>query len=727
MVSQDKLIKQGIKYTDSLFDEITKRLEQGVKASDTLEAFLDKYHKAFPDKDNPLITLGYDKEMLKIILSETNNHKFSRPAQKELVRVTIENRVGENIVDVGDEIRDSVREIVKDGYNNNLSQDKIAENISSKVSGIKNRRARAIARTEIARAATVSDYIINKEMGATHFYVECRNTACPICKAAWHKGWTIDSDDSFKPSDTSANGKGWIGDNLFSMNQTDKLPPIHPNCRCVPYFISDGSNEQATSREPTPEEFKRNLKATERAKYRNYQKAIQTHENWLRGNPNANADEIASHRSKLSQAKKKLEELKVKAIGGNTPKTTSVPEITPKPQTETEVPIPTSKQLKENLTPQELRQYRRYLKEIKAGKMSDEMIARRKRDVENFRRKALGLAPLEPKATPKPKSNAKPKAVTPTETPEPSEPVKTKSKPSTDLETPFDKSKHLTKEQLDKMDFKELAEHHGATYKGIQENDYDGKKYHRIEQTCSNGETFIIHFEDSAVKSYTKGGIATSNEIIHEVFKVPEALRKETNAIWFKNSTKGLCKNYGKSLYDSLAKNEGGYNLSARLDPIVMERKDDPEHQIVINPNYFKRNVNRLFLPQTKSFAELDEELGWKHAVHHEFVHSGDKTRENYKKKLLKEISFMEEYSKIEEEEPWFTGYANMKRVESFAEHGGFIARMEANPSEQHRKIKIKVYDENRNRIEKEITYDEYKKMYPKHHAYFMKKFKEGF
>jgi hypothetical protein len=247
MVSQDKLIKQGIKYTDSLFDEITKRLEQGVKASDTLEAFLDKYHKAFPDKDNPLITLGYDKEMLKIILSETNNHKFSRPAQKELVRVTIENRVGENIVDVGDEIRDSVREIVKDGYNNNLSQDKIAENISSKVSGIKNRRARAIARTEIARAATVSDYIINKERGATHFYVECRNTACPICKKTWHKGWTEENDATYKPRDKSAGGKGWIGNNVYSMSNTGKLPPIHPNCRCVPYFINEDGIEDGMS------------------------------------------------------------------------------------------------------------------------------------------------------------------------------------------------------------------------------------------------------------------------------------------------------------------------------------------------------------------------------------------------------------------------------------------------------------------------------------------------
>jgi len=230
MSNQDKLIKQGIKYTDRLFDEISKRIEKGVRKSDTLEEFLIQYHKAFPEKGNPLVSLGYDKEMLDIILSETNNHKFSKPAQKELVRITVNDRVGDLIVDVGDDVKESVREIVRDGYDNNLSQDEIAENISNRVSVIKNKRARAIARTEIARTATISDYVINRERGANGWYVECRNTACKVCKNAWHRGWSEETDASFTPNDTSAGGKGWIGDRIFSMNDTSMLPPIHPNC-----------------------------------------------------------------------------------------------------------------------------------------------------------------------------------------------------------------------------------------------------------------------------------------------------------------------------------------------------------------------------------------------------------------------------------------------------------------------------------------------------------------
>lgn len=334
MVDQDKLIKKGIKYTDTLFDGISKRVESGVRTSDTLEAFLNKT-KGYTE-NNPLVTSGYDKEMLKIILEETNNHKFSRPSQKELVRVTIENQVGELIKDVGDDLKDTVRQIVKTGYNENWSQDKIAEEISDNILTLRNKRARTIARTEIARTATISDYIINKEMGATHFYVECRNTACPICKEAWHKHWKPENDDSFTPKETTAGGKGWVGDNKFSMTDTKMLPPIHPNCRCVPYFISDEDGKPVKPQpedvpDPTPEQLKKNLTPAERDKYENYKRNIPRQMKWLQDNPNAAPEEIAKHQKRLNFMQKKLNELKRKALGGSVGKPVQ-PKKQPKPQ-----------------------------------------------------------------------------------------------------------------------------------------------------------------------------------------------------------------------------------------------------------------------------------------------------------------------------------------------------------------------------------------------------------
>ena len=227
MPSQDKLIKQGILLTDTTFDEIIKRLQNGVKTSDTLEAFLTKHKEVIVD--NPLVAIGYKDKLTEIILQETNNHKFSRPAQKELTRLTIENRVGDLITNVGDDIKQDVRDIVSDGYNNNLSQDEIAANISDSISKIKNTRARVIARTEIARTATASDYVINKERGATHFKVDCRDTCCPVCAERYN----------------------WAK-NEFSIDDVGMLPPLHPNCRCYAMFFikddeDDGSNKATTT------------------------------------------------------------------------------------------------------------------------------------------------------------------------------------------------------------------------------------------------------------------------------------------------------------------------------------------------------------------------------------------------------------------------------------------------------------------------------------------------
>ena len=221
MVSQDKLIKTGIQYTDALFEEIIRRLQNGVRQSDTLEEFLEKTKEY--TTANPVVTTGYDSTMLQLILSETNNHKFSRPSQRELTRITIENYVGEDV-------KQTVRDIATEEYNNpeGSNPQKLAKRISEEVTGIKKKRARAIARTEIKRTATISDYIINKERGAIGFTVRCRSTRCPKCQEVYCK-------------DQSPGSKSLGGDVFYSMDQVDKLPPLHVNCRCSAEYQYDMS------------------------------------------------------------------------------------------------------------------------------------------------------------------------------------------------------------------------------------------------------------------------------------------------------------------------------------------------------------------------------------------------------------------------------------------------------------------------------------------------------
>lgn len=205
MVSQDKLIKNALIYNDKLFEEIKHRLSQGVKYSDTLEEFLERTKDY--TTNNPLVTSGFQNEMLNIVLQATNNTKFSRASQRELTRIIIENHVGELITNVGEDIKNDVRDIVKKGFDEGLHPQEISKQIENGIDTINKTRARTLARTEVKRADTISNYIVANEQGATHFEVYCRPDCCPICKKDYlNKEYTV--------------------------HQTDMLPPRHPNCRC---------------------------------------------------------------------------------------------------------------------------------------------------------------------------------------------------------------------------------------------------------------------------------------------------------------------------------------------------------------------------------------------------------------------------------------------------------------------------------------------------------------
>ena len=217
MVSQDKLIKQSLKYTDKLFDEIKRRLTHDISKYNTLEEYLNAHQDYLVS--NPLTTTGYDQVMTRLISQSVTNVKFSRQAQRQLTQITIENTVGELIRNVGEDIKSSVREIVKEGFANKEAPRDIAKNIEAKIDGINSTRARAIARTEVKRANTVSNYIVAKERGATGFYVDCHPEACPLCVEAYGEGnrWSDNPNN---------NDKG--GDNVYAMEDTDMLPPLHP-------------------------------------------------------------------------------------------------------------------------------------------------------------------------------------------------------------------------------------------------------------------------------------------------------------------------------------------------------------------------------------------------------------------------------------------------------------------------------------------------------------------
>ena len=224
MASQDKLIKTGIKYTDSLFEIIKRRVTHDLEHSKDLEDFLIRTKDFMID--NPLITTGYQETMTELILHALNFTEFARASQRELVRITIQDTVAELIKNVGEDLRQKVRDIVKEGYDEGLHSHEMAKQIEKEIDTINHTRARTIARTEVARTQTVSDYVVNRERGASGFVVQCRPDCCPLCAK------------EYAESTPQPEGERLIGgEKRYSMNDTDKLPPLHPNCRCSVIYL----------------------------------------------------------------------------------------------------------------------------------------------------------------------------------------------------------------------------------------------------------------------------------------------------------------------------------------------------------------------------------------------------------------------------------------------------------------------------------------------------------
>lgn len=222
MVSEDKLIRQGIRRTDAWFQQFKRRIEHDLSLCDTYEEFVERTKDY--TTNNILINSGYSEEMTTLVTQMVNNHKFKRASQRALLEETINNNVAMLIQNVGEDIKETVRSVVKQGYDEGQHPREIAKVINERIDVINNTRARTIARTEVKRTDTVANYIRHKENGATGFTVQCRPDCCELCQETYED---VDSTD-----------KPYVGGDVdFTMDDTDMLPPLHPNCRCTAMFF----------------------------------------------------------------------------------------------------------------------------------------------------------------------------------------------------------------------------------------------------------------------------------------------------------------------------------------------------------------------------------------------------------------------------------------------------------------------------------------------------------
>lgn len=228
----NKLVISAIKYTDALFKKIEKHCTDMYKKANSYEEFLN----LTPDYTirNPLIVEGFSDMTNEVLLKSISDISFSKPAQKALIREIIENNVAELVTNAGDDLKEHIKEVTLDAYDNNIAPQDYWKNLQAPPlvkgkNGAKRtvsvkQRCKMISRTETARTQNIANYIVGKERSATHWYA-LGFTDEKTCAECIEKYGT--------PTDPV----------YYEIEDTTYLPPLHPNCRHAAVFIQKETDD----------------------------------------------------------------------------------------------------------------------------------------------------------------------------------------------------------------------------------------------------------------------------------------------------------------------------------------------------------------------------------------------------------------------------------------------------------------------------------------------------
>lgn len=154
------------------------------------------------------------REIINSIVGAVDQTSLPSGANAELVKGTMAEACMTMVTNVGEDIKTELQKIAVESYNNRLAPAETAKVIGEKIDSLSKTRCQAIARTETCRAANIANYLNAQEMGAKSYSVICNEGACDYC---------IDE-------------YGENQDTVYSIDDTENLPPLHPNCRCTPVW-----------------------------------------------------------------------------------------------------------------------------------------------------------------------------------------------------------------------------------------------------------------------------------------------------------------------------------------------------------------------------------------------------------------------------------------------------------------------------------------------------------
>ncbi|MBR7050643.1 MAG: hypothetical protein IKI27_04240 [Methanobrevibacter sp.] len=218
--SWKKQINPNTKRMKALMRDVRGNVVRLTRNSEDLDTWLEKLAPYVAS--NCFVTGAHAEQVREIInqlVDVVNQTSLPSGSNAEIIKGTMAEACMTMVTNVGEDIKTELQQIAVDSYNNKLAPAETAKVMGEKIDSLSKTRCEAIARTETCRAANIGNYINAKEMGARSYSVICNEGCCEYCQDEY-------GTDEF----------GGVGDTVYDIEDTDNLPPLHPNCRCTPVW-----------------------------------------------------------------------------------------------------------------------------------------------------------------------------------------------------------------------------------------------------------------------------------------------------------------------------------------------------------------------------------------------------------------------------------------------------------------------------------------------------------
>lgn len=223
-----KQVNPNTKRMKALMRDVRGNVVRLTRNSADLEAWLENL--APYTASNCFVTGAHAdtvREIVNQIADVVTQTSLPSGANAEIVKGTMAEACMTMVTNVGEDIKTELQQIAVESYNNKLAPAETAKVMGERIDILSKTRCQCIARTETCRAANIANYLNAKEMGAKSYSVICNDGACEYCIAEY----------------------GENQDTVYDINDTENLPPYHPNCRCTPTWSMSPVEPETTNTE----------------------------------------------------------------------------------------------------------------------------------------------------------------------------------------------------------------------------------------------------------------------------------------------------------------------------------------------------------------------------------------------------------------------------------------------------------------------------------------------